>query len=116
VIRYDHRDTGQSVSYPPGKAGYTGDDLTDDAVGVIDGFDLLRAHLVGISMGGGIAQEIALDRPDRVASLTLISSFRRLTARRSPLRSPGRGCSPSRVPVTASRGRAGTWSSRRSSS
>jgi pimeloyl-ACP methyl ester carboxylesterase len=74
VIRYDHRDTGQSVSYPPGKPGYTGDDLTDDAVGVLDGFGLRRAHLVGLSMGGGIAQEIALDHPNRVASLTLIST------------------------------------------
>jgi pimeloyl-ACP methyl ester carboxylesterase len=74
VIRYDHRDTGQSVSYPPGEPGYIGDDLTDDAVGVLDGFGVERAHLVGISMGGGIAQEIALDHPDRVASLTLIST------------------------------------------
>jgi pimeloyl-ACP methyl ester carboxylesterase len=74
VVRYDHRDTGQSISYPPGEPGYSGDDLTDDAVGVLDGFDLRRAHLVGISMGGGIAQEIALDHPDRVASLTLIST------------------------------------------
>ena len=33
VIRYDHRDTGRSVSYEPGQPGYTGSDLVDDAVG-----------------------------------------------------------------------------------
>jgi pimeloyl-ACP methyl ester carboxylesterase len=74
VIRYDHRDTGESVSYEPGAPGYTGADLTADAVGLLDALDLERVHLVGISMGGGIAQEIALDHPDRVASLTLLST------------------------------------------
>jgi pimeloyl-ACP methyl ester carboxylesterase len=74
VIRYDHRDTGESVSYEPGAPGYTGADLTSDAVGLLGALGLDRAHLVGISMGGGIAQEIALDHPDRVATLTLIST------------------------------------------
>jgi pimeloyl-ACP methyl ester carboxylesterase len=36
VIRYDHRDTGRSVSYEPGRPGYTGTDLVDDAVRVLD--------------------------------------------------------------------------------
>ena len=36
VIRYDHRDTGRSVSYEPGKPGYTGADLVGDAAGVLD--------------------------------------------------------------------------------
>jgi pimeloyl-ACP methyl ester carboxylesterase len=74
VIRYDHRDTGESVSYPPGAPGYTGDDLDKDAVGLLDALDLSRAHLAGISMGAAIAQIVALDNPDRVASLTLIST------------------------------------------
>ena len=74
VVRYDHRDTGQSVSYPVGNPGYSGDDLADDAVGVLDRFDLQRAHLVGISMGGSLAQLVGLDHPDRVTSLTLIST------------------------------------------
>jgi pimeloyl-ACP methyl ester carboxylesterase len=74
VIRYDHRDTGESVSYPPGAPGYTGDDLDKDAVGLLDALDLGRAHLAGISMGAAIAQIVALDNPDRVASLTLIST------------------------------------------
>jgi pimeloyl-ACP methyl ester carboxylesterase len=74
VIRYDHRDTGRSVTYEPGKPEYTGDDLVDDAVGILDALGLERAHVVGISLGGAIAQMVALERPERVASLTLIST------------------------------------------
>jgi pimeloyl-ACP methyl ester carboxylesterase len=74
VIRYDHRDTGRSTTWEPGRPGYTGADLTADAAGVLDAFGLPAAHLVGVSAGGGIAQELALDAPDRVLSLTLIST------------------------------------------
>ena len=74
VIRYDHRDTGRSVTDPPGRPGYTGADLTADAVGVLDAYRIAAAHLVGVSAGGGIAQAFALDFPDRVRSLTLIST------------------------------------------
>jgi pimeloyl-ACP methyl ester carboxylesterase len=74
VIRYDHRDTGRSISYPPGAPDYTGSDLVGDAVGLIDVLARGRAHVVGLSMGGGIAQSIALEQPDRVATLTLIST------------------------------------------
>jgi pimeloyl-ACP methyl ester carboxylesterase len=74
VIRYDHRDTGRSLTYEPGRPGYTGADLTADAVGVLDGFGVSAAHLVGVSAGGGIAQEVALDWANRVLSLTLIST------------------------------------------
>lgn len=74
VIRYDNRDTGRSTSYPPGEPGYTGTDLTDDALAVLDAFDVGAAHLVGLSMGAGIAQDIALDHPERVRSLTIIAS------------------------------------------
>lgn len=74
VVRYDHRDTGRSVSYEAGAPAYTGRDLIEDAVGVLDALRLTSAHLVGMSMGGAIAQVVALDYPDRVASLTLIST------------------------------------------
>jgi pimeloyl-ACP methyl ester carboxylesterase len=74
VIRYDHRDTGRSVTYEPGRPEYTGADLTADAAGVLDGFGIPAAHLVGVSAGGGIAQELALDSADRVLSLILIST------------------------------------------
>jgi pimeloyl-ACP methyl ester carboxylesterase len=74
VIRYDHRDTGQSVAYEPGKPGYSGDDLIADAAGIIEAVAGGRAHVVGISMGGALAQVLALDHPDRVESLTLIAT------------------------------------------
>ena len=74
VVRYDLRDTGQSVSYPPGAPEYTGSDLAADAIGLLDSLGITRAHVVGMSMGGGIAQRLALDHPGRVASLTLMST------------------------------------------
>lgn len=74
VIRYDQRDTGESTSYPTGAPGYGMRDLIDDVFGLLDAFDVERAHVVGMSMGGGIAMGAALARPDRVASLTLIAT------------------------------------------
>ena len=74
VIRYDLRDTGRSVSYEAGAPPYTRGDLAVDAVGVLDALGVARAHVVGMSMGGGLAQLVALDHPDRVATLTLIST------------------------------------------
>lgn len=74
VLRYDHRDTGRSVTYPQGEPGYTLRDLVDDAVGILDAFGLDRAHVVGMSMGGSIGQLLALDHPQRVASLALLST------------------------------------------
>src|ERR1041385_8242183 len=50
VIRYDHRDTGQSIAYAPGRPGYSSADLVADAVGVIGELGLPRAHVVGMSM------------------------------------------------------------------
>lgn len=84
VVRYDHRDTGRSASYPAGAPGYTGADLVADAVGLLDALAVPRAHLVGVSMGGGIAQQVALDHPDRVASLTLIATSPITTSPDSP--------------------------------
>ena len=74
VIRYDHRDTGGSTSYPPGEPGYTGDDLVADAAAIIAVLGLRRAHVVGQSAGGALAQVLALDHPERVASLTLVAT------------------------------------------
>jgi pimeloyl-ACP methyl ester carboxylesterase len=74
VIRYDHRDTGRSTTWPPGKPEYTGADLVADAVGVLDAYDLAAAHVVGASAGGAFAQQLALGFPDRALSLTLIST------------------------------------------
>jgi pimeloyl-ACP methyl ester carboxylesterase len=74
VIRYDHRDTGESDSYPPGRPGYTSDDLRTDATGVLDALGIERAHVVGISAGGAIAQLLAIAAPARLRTLTLIST------------------------------------------
>jgi pimeloyl-ACP methyl ester carboxylesterase len=74
VIRYDHRDTGRSVSYEPGRPGYRGDDLVADAAGVLDAYGVPAAHVVGVSAGGASAQLLALDFPGHVRSLTLIST------------------------------------------
>jgi pimeloyl-ACP methyl ester carboxylesterase len=74
VIRYDHRDTGRSITYEPGHPGYTATDLVADAAGVLDAYGVPAAHVVGVSMGGALAQLLALDFPDRVVSLVLIST------------------------------------------
>src|SRR5436305_5725287 len=74
VIRYDHRDTGRSVTYEPGLPEYTGADLVADAAGVLDAYEVAAGHIVGVSAGGAFAQLLALDAPDRVLSLTLIST------------------------------------------
>src|SRR5918999_2708927 len=76
VIRYDHRDTGRSTSYAPGQSSYTVEDLADDAVAVLEGYGLDRAHLVGMSLGGYLAQLIALKHASRVRGLTVIASER----------------------------------------
>lgn len=74
VVRYDNRDTGLSTAYPPGAPPYGFDDMADDAIRVLDGYGLARAHLVGMSLGGMIAQYATLAHPGRVASLTAIST------------------------------------------
>jgi pimeloyl-ACP methyl ester carboxylesterase len=91
VIRHDNRDAGLSTEFdwePPSRAaviaslltrrrldaGYTLADMAADAVGLFDALGIARAHLVGASMGGMIAQTMAIQYPDRVASLTSIMS------------------------------------------
>ncbi|WP_419999754.1 alpha/beta fold hydrolase [Streptomyces boninensis] len=74
VIRYDTRDTGRSTTFPPGAPPYKGEALLTDAVGVLDALGIAAAHIVGISAGGGIAQHLAAHHPDRVITLTLMST------------------------------------------
>jgi pimeloyl-ACP methyl ester carboxylesterase len=74
VVRYDHRDTGRSATYEPGRPGYRGTDLVADGAGVLDAYEISAAHVVGVSAGGALAQLLALDFPERVLSLVLIST------------------------------------------
>ena len=88
VIRFDNRDIGRSTHLkdhrPPsvkqlvlrrvGEVAYTLDDMADDAVALLDHLDIEAAHVVGASMGGMIAQQIAVRHPDRVLTLTSIMS------------------------------------------
>ena len=88
VIRYDHRDTGRSVTYEPGSPGYTGADLVSDAAGVLDAHGIPAAHVVGVSMGGALAQLLALDFPGHVRSLVLISTTQAVSGGRGGLPPP----------------------------
>lgn len=72
VIRYDHRDTGRSTCRSYQEHPYTYDDMAADAVGVLDGWDVAMAHVLGLSMGTSLAQVLALNHPDRVRGLTLM--------------------------------------------
>jgi pimeloyl-ACP methyl ester carboxylesterase len=74
VIRYDHRDLGESIVYQPGTSNYSITDLADDAIGVLDAYSIEKAHITGMSLGGMIGQIMAVKHPDRVLSLTTIAS------------------------------------------
>ena len=68
LIAYDHRSIGQSGR---AEGSFTIGDLADDAGGLLDLLGLESVHVLGISMGGMVAQELALRRPERVRSLVL---------------------------------------------
>lgn len=72
VVRFDPRDTGRSTWCTPHGAPYTLDDLADDALAVLDDVGTPDAHVVGRSLGGFVAQVIALTRRERLRSLVLV--------------------------------------------
>jgi pimeloyl-ACP methyl ester carboxylesterase len=68
VITFDHRGIGRSQSLTP---SYTTEAMADDAVSILDELGLESAHVYGISLGGMIAQQLALRHPERIRSLVL---------------------------------------------
>ena len=121
VIRFDNRDIGLSqhldhfgvpnlvlgsLRYSVGlqvKAPYSLADMADDAAGILDALDLASAHICGASMGGMIAQQLAVRHPARVRSLTLMmtsSGARHLPGPSMKVRSAliGRPRDPNNVP------------------
>lgn len=74
VIRYDQRDAGRSTTVDPDAPVYTLRDLVTDAVGVLDGLGIARAHVAGLATGGFVAQLLALEHPSRVESLVLVGT------------------------------------------
>lgn len=91
VVRFDHRDIGESsrvdAAVPsPGpllarrligakiRAPYTLSDMADDVAGLIDALGFGSAHIVGVSLGGMVAQHLAIEHPDKVRSMTSIMS------------------------------------------
>lgn len=74
VIRFDQRDMGLSSAVVYATHPYTLKDLEKDVVAILDAYSIKKAHLVGHSMGGAIAQLVAIDYPKRVLSVVPISS------------------------------------------
>jgi 3-oxoadipate enol-lactonase len=70
LILYDHRGIGRSAPLA-GSAGVTVAGLADDALALLDALEIAQAHVLGFSMGGMVAQELALAAPGRVVSLIL---------------------------------------------
>ncbi|MFJ9179650.1 alpha/beta fold hydrolase [Streptomyces sp. NPDC102360] len=79
VIRYDHRDTGRST-WAFDQRPYPLSQLAEDALTVLDGLAIARAHVVGMSLGGVLAQLLVADHPDRLLSATLIGTSALSTA------------------------------------
>jgi len=74
VIRYDHRDVGESSAIDWHKTPYAMSDLAKDAIMVMEGYGIQKAHFIGNSMGGWICQRIGVDYPEKVLSLVIISA------------------------------------------
>ncbi len=79
VIRFDNRDVGLSTHFTKAPTGeqrprYQLEDMAADCIAVLDAEGLDTAHIMGLSMGGMIAQTVAIDHPERLLSLTSVMS------------------------------------------
>lgn len=74
VIRYDNRDTGKSSVINYTVDPYTLDNMAEDAIAILDAYHLDKAIVMGLSMGGYIAQLMAINYPNRVNKLILLST------------------------------------------
>jgi 3-oxoadipate enol-lactonase len=82
VLRYDTRGHGGSGSPAP---PYSLKELAQDGVSILDALGIERVHFVGLSMGGMIGQTLALQRPERLLSLTLCDTSSRVPPEAGPL-------------------------------
>ncbi|MEU4208698.1 alpha/beta hydrolase [Streptomyces sp. NPDC026206] len=98
VIRYDHRDTGRSP-WAFDQRPYSVTDLAEDAIAVLDGLGVERAHVVGLSLGGMLAQLLIADHPDRLLSATLMGTCALSTA--PYLHADGTRTPPAELPAIA---------------
>ncbi len=71
-LTFDNRDAGQTSRSP---GAYSIKTMADDTVGLMDALAIKQAHIVGLSMGGAIAQEIAIHYPGRVRRLVLVATY-----------------------------------------
>ena len=71
LVLVDNRGSGRS-DLPPGSFGVA--DMADDILSVLDRTGIRRAHVMGVSLGGMVAQELAVDHPERVGDLILVST------------------------------------------
>jgi aminoacrylate hydrolase len=76
VVTFDHRGIGQS---DPVRMGYTVERMAVDAVALLDALEIRRAHVVGHSTGGAVAQVLAIEYPKRLASVVLSATWTKAT-------------------------------------
>lgn len=72
VIRFDNRDTGKSTSFIYEESPYNLKDMAEDVISILDQLNIYKAHIVGLSMGGYIAQFLAKYFPERIIDLCFI--------------------------------------------